>query len=77
MNSYKTAGFEVAYNWPYKGGRITQTYGQPQKGQHTVQVEMSRALYMDEATKQKKPEQILEVSRRLAQAIAMIINEIN
>lgn len=54
IESYRAAGFDVAYNWPYKGGRITQAYGRPQQGHHTIQVEMNRSLYMDESTKQKK-----------------------
>jgi N-formylglutamate deformylase len=44
-------GFSVRQNWPYKGGRITEAYGRPQEGWHTVQVELNRKLYMDEETK--------------------------
>lgn len=53
--SYEQAGFEVAYNWPYKGGRVTETYGKPAEGQHAIQVELNRDIYMDEITKQLKP----------------------
>ncbi len=51
VESYKSVGFEVKMNWPYKGGRITQTYGKPELGQHCIQVELNRSLYMDEASK--------------------------
>jgi len=54
--AYVTAGFKVGYNWPYVGGRLTEQYGQPQLGQHTIQVELNRALYMDEVKKKLKPE---------------------
>lgn len=61
VNAYKNAGFEVKINWPYVGGRVTQTYGVPEKGQNCIQVEMNRGLYMNEVTKkivQEKAEQI-------------------
>lgn len=43
-------GFNVALNNPYAGGFITQHYGRPTKGLHALQVELNRALYMDEET---------------------------
>ena len=42
-------GYTVALNDPYKGGTIVQRYGRPGEGVHVVQVEMNRALYLDEA----------------------------
>lgn len=42
-------GFRVARNAPFAGAYITQTYGQPARGWHAVQVEIDRALYLDEA----------------------------
>jgi N-formylglutamate amidohydrolase len=41
-------GFRVTRNRPYAGGYITEHYGQPQAGRHAVQIEINRALYMDE-----------------------------
>lgn len=41
-------GYLVARNNPYAGGYITDTYGQPGKGCHALQIEINRALYMDE-----------------------------
>lgn len=41
-------GFAVVRNKPYAGGYITQSYGRPRDGLHAVQVEINRALYMDE-----------------------------
>lgn len=46
--SFKNQGFVVGRNTPFAGGYITQKYGVPSKGQHVVQVEINRALYMDE-----------------------------
>ena len=41
-------GYAVARNKPFAGGFTTRHYGQPRDGVHTVQIEINRALYMDE-----------------------------
>lgn len=46
-------GFDVAYNKPYAGGYITENYGNPVQGFHAIQIELNRALYMNETTLQK------------------------
>ena len=43
-------GYAVARNKPYAGGFITEHYGKPRTGRHAVQIEINRALYMDERT---------------------------
>jgi N-formylglutamate amidohydrolase len=43
-------GYKVALNKPYAGGYITEQYGNPSKGLHALQIEINRALYMDEDT---------------------------
>jgi N-formylglutamate deformylase len=47
-------GFTAVRNKPYAGGFITEHYGRPQRGLHALQVEVNRALYVDEATLQKR-----------------------
>jgi N-formylglutamate amidohydrolase len=42
-------GYEVARNTPYAGGYTTEVYGAPAEGVHALQVEINRALYLDEA----------------------------
>lgn len=44
----KRCGYVVARNVPYAGGFTTRYYGQPHRGVHTLQIEINRALYMDE-----------------------------
>ena len=44
------AGYAVHRNKPYAGGFITEHYGAPQAGVHAIQIEVNRALYMDERT---------------------------
>jgi N-formylglutamate amidohydrolase len=41
-------GYRVARNHPYAGGFNTEKYGQPRAGSHALQIEIGRALYMDE-----------------------------
>ncbi len=43
-------GYRVSRNAPYAGGYTTQHYGQPHRGVHALQIEINRALYMDEKT---------------------------
>ncbi|MGE5503292.1 MAG: N-formylglutamate amidohydrolase [Actinomycetota bacterium] len=45
-------GYRVVRNTPYAGGFTTRHYGQPRQGSHALQIEVNRALYMDEATHQ-------------------------
>lgn len=71
IKAFKDVGFDVAYNWPYKGGRITETYGHPEKGQQALQVELNRSLYMDEETKKKKAS-FPQVQSQITQAITLI-----
>jgi N-formylglutamate deformylase len=41
-------GYSVSRNKPYAGGFITEHYGNPTTGLHAIQLEINRALYMDE-----------------------------
>jgi len=41
-------GYTVSRNKPYAGGFITEHYGNPSMGVHAIQLEVNRALYMDE-----------------------------
>lgn len=43
-------GYKVARNAPYAGGYTTEHYGRPQRRTHALQIEINRALYLDEAT---------------------------
>ena len=44
----RARGYVVSRNKPYAGGFITEHYGNPAVGLHAVQLEINRALYMDE-----------------------------
>lgn len=70
--AYVTAGFKVGYNWPYFGGRVTEQYGNPSRGQNTLQVEMNRHLYMDEKSKKLKPEEAKKAQEKIFFALDYI-----
>jgi len=55
-------GYRVARNAPYAGGYTTEHYGRPGRKTHALQIELSRALYLDEQT--LAPTAGLEVLRR-------------
>jgi len=48
----KAAGFRVQRNQPYAGGYTTSHYGRPGLGVHVLQIEINRAIYMNEATRE-------------------------
>ena len=48
--AFTRAGLSVLRNTPFAGAYVTQAYGRPPQGRHAVQVEIDRALYMDEKT---------------------------
>jgi N-formylglutamate amidohydrolase len=43
-------GLKVGLNMPFAGGYNMETYGKPHRGVHALQIEINRALYMDETT---------------------------
>ena len=47
--AFVRAGLRVARNTPFAGAFIAQSYGRPSSRRHVIQVEIDRALYMDEA----------------------------
>ena len=50
---FRREGFTVARNAPYAGGFTTRKYGRPRRGIHVLQIEINRALYMNELTIEK------------------------
>jgi N-formylglutamate amidohydrolase len=48
-------GYSVGRNKPYAGGFITEHYGNPASGLHTIQLELNRAIYMDERRRERSP----------------------
>lgn len=73
----RDTGFSVSVNDPYKGFELVRRHGHPAQGRHSIQIEVNRALYMDEVTLSKttnflKMEPILS---GLAKALMKQLNE--
>jgi N-formylglutamate amidohydrolase len=70
----RALGYSVGRNKPYAGGFITEHYGNPASGLHTVQLELNRAIYMDERRRERGPrfEQIARDFAALADALAAV-----
>ncbi|MDU8942089.1 N-formylglutamate amidohydrolase [Ovoidimarina sediminis] len=64
-------GFSVSVNDPYKGMELVRRHGRPEDGRHSLQVEINRKLYMDEATLSKRPgfHDTIATMRRLTDAL--------
>jgi N-formylglutamate amidohydrolase len=46
-------GYSVAVNRPFKGAELVRRHGRPAEGRHSLQIEVNRGLYMDEARIEK------------------------
>jgi N-formylglutamate deformylase len=53
VETLRDMGYRVSVNDPYKGGTIVEQLGDPARGVHSIQVEINRALYLDELTVEK------------------------
>ena len=67
-------GYSVGRNKPYAGGFITEHYGNPASGLHVIQIELNRAVYMDERRREKGPRfaQVVADFAALAGALATV-----
>jgi N-formylglutamate amidohydrolase len=71
-NTMSRLGYSVGRNKPYAGGFITEHYGNPASGLHAIQLELNRAIYMDERRREKGPRfaQVAADFASLAEALA-------
>ncbi|MDU8911354.1 N-formylglutamate amidohydrolase [Aestuariicoccus sp. MJ-SS9] len=65
--AFAAAGLEVARNTPFAGAYITQHYGCPSRRQHAIQIEIDRAIYLDEA--RVRPNANFHAFRRLLRGV--------
>jgi N-formylglutamate amidohydrolase len=69
---FKSNGYSVDFNNPYKGGFITAHHGRPADGVHAIQIEARRDLYMDEVTFTPRPEGFARLSNTLQELLAAL-----
>jgi N-formylglutamate deformylase len=73
-------GYKVSVNVPYTGGTIVKRVGQPGRGIHSLQIEINRALYLNEESVEKKPEavKLAEALRKFTKSIgASVMRELS
>ncbi len=74
-DTLQSLGYRVSVNDPYKGGAIVQRIGDPAHGVHSVQIEINRALYLDELRVEKTAgfeplrADVLRLTQRLADSV--------
>ena len=78
VETLRTQGHSVAVNDPYKGFELVRRHGRPAENRHAIQIEVNRALYMDEATLSKRPgfEKVEAVLRVLTGEIAALVDRL-
>ncbi len=73
-DTFRSLGYSVGRNKPYAGGFITEHYGNPASGLHAIQLELNRAVYMDERRRERGPKfaEVADDFVKLADALAQI-----
>jgi N-formylglutamate amidohydrolase len=70
----ESMGYRVARNAPYAGGYTTEHYGRPSRRTHALQIEINRALYMNEVTREPTEglDRLTADATRLTRALAQL-----
>lgn len=53
VDTLRGLGYRVNVNNPYKGAELIRRYSNPAANRHCIQIEVNRALYMDETTRER------------------------
>lgn len=69
--AFRRHGYTVAINEPYAGQDLLREFGAPQRGHHSLQIELNRAIYLDERTRELLPH-----ATHLREDIAEVLLEI-
>ncbi|MGE3150830.1 MAG: N-formylglutamate amidohydrolase [Pseudorhodoplanes sp.] len=71
VSAFQSEGFTTSVNDPYLGAAAIRLHGKPDANRHSLQIEMNKALYMDEQTLGKGP-RFEEIRARLAKVVQRI-----
>lgn len=52
-DAFRGEGLSVKINDPYKGVELVKRFGRPNENRHSIQIELNRKLYMNEATRER------------------------
>lgn len=70
-DALRVMGFTVRRNVPYAGGYTTRHYGRPKARIHALQIEINRALYMDQESFVPNPG-FPDIARRMRELVAAL-----
>lgn len=65
--AFASAGLHVVRNTPFAGAYICQAYGRPARNQHAIQIEIDRAIYMNEQA--VRPNAYFQTFRKLLRGV--------
>ncbi len=71
--AFRDVGLTTALNTPYAGGHVTSQYGRPRDGVHVLQIELNRALYLDEGRVARHMQRFESLREKLNAAVALAI----
>lgn len=69
---FRSAGLSVRLDDPYRGGYTTTRYGRPDQGFHAIQIELNRALYVNEDTGEPRRGAFETLQTVLTQLVARV-----
>jgi N-formylglutamate deformylase len=75
VDFFKTSGFTLGIDWPYKGSIVPMKHYQRNTSVQTIMLEVNRSLYLDEPTT-RKLERYEEIKQVTAEFIRIIKNSI-
>lgn len=73
---FRSRGLRVQRNRPYAGGFITENYGKPAAGFHAIQIEVNRAIYVNERTLVPL-ERFAALKRTITEALSQLLPEVS
>lgn len=75
-NALASGRFGLSRNFPFKGGHITRSFGDPANGIHALQLEMSKTNYMNDAEDEFDANRADAVREILKKALTAVIEEL-
>lgn len=70
-HAFRQRGYSVAVNEPYAGQDLLRQFGAPSLGHESLQIEINRALYLDEHTRELLPR-----ASRVREDIAQVLHDL-
>ena len=69
-------GYSVKVNDPYKGVELVRAFSDPQRGRHSLQIEINKRLYMEEGSLRKNAG-FSRLQNNLGELLKAVVNEIS